>query len=98
MKTEPKDGKTTKKVKDVKYHWCPHHKLWQKHKPADCRLNPTNRNNNNNNANQRGNDRPNEARAEGNQANENANANNNNRRMTFAPASTIAVSHADDVF
>jgi hypothetical protein len=27
MKTKPKDGKTTKKVKDVEYHWCCHHKL-----------------------------------------------------------------------
>jgi hypothetical protein len=73
--------------------------LCQKHKPADCRLNPTNRSNNNNDNQQRGNERPNEARAEGNQANENANANNNNsRRATFAPASNIAESHADNDF
>jgi hypothetical protein len=100
MKTEPKDGKTTKKVKNVEYHWCPHHKLWQKHKPADCRLNPTNRNNDRTNNNQqRQNQSSNERRDEINQANENSNANNNNnRRVTFAPASTIAAAHADDDF
>jgi hypothetical protein len=42
MKTEPKDGKTTKKDKEVEYHWCTYHKLWQKHKAADCRMNPAN--------------------------------------------------------
>jgi hypothetical protein len=29
MKTEPRDGQTTKTVKNIEYHWCTHHKLWQ---------------------------------------------------------------------
>jgi hypothetical protein len=99
--------KRPRRSKTFEYHWCTHHKLWQKHKhklwqkhkPADCRLNPTNRNNNNNNANQkRGNKRPNKESAEANEANDNADNSNNNRRVTFAPSSNIAVSHADDDF
>lgn len=27
----------TKTVKDKIFHWCPHHKLWTKHKPDECK-------------------------------------------------------------
>jgi hypothetical protein len=93
MKTEPKDGKTTKKVKDVEYHWCCHHKLWQKHKSEDCRLNPTNKNNG--------------SATTSNNFRQNPTVRNEERtpltvhpgttrRVTFTPASTIAAAHADD--
>ena len=44
MKKGPKDSKeTTKNVKGVEYTWCKFHKMWVKHGPATCRLNPTNK-------------------------------------------------------
>jgi len=30
----------TKTVKDKISHWCPHHKLWTKHKPEECMKRP----------------------------------------------------------
>jgi hypothetical protein len=98
MKTEPTDNKTTKKVRGVEYHWCTHHKLWQKHKSADCRLNPTNRRNSSNNTtNNNRNDR-NQPKSDKKDSDNGETANDKgeketNKRVTFAPASTIASVH-----
>jgi hypothetical protein len=84
MKAEPRDGKTTKKVKDVEYHWCTYHKLWQKHKPEDCRLNPAKKD-----------EKKNEEKKD--EKKEENNEGNNNRRVRFAPASNVsAVNNHDD--
>jgi hypothetical protein len=37
MKLAPTDGKGTMTKNDKQYFWCPTHKLWQRHKPEDCR-------------------------------------------------------------
>jgi hypothetical protein len=93
MKTEPRDGRTSKKVNDVEYHWCSHHKLWQKHKSEDCRLNPANKNNTSNGTNntfrQRSTVRSEERAPLTVQP-------GTTRRVTFTPTSTIAAVHADD--
>jgi hypothetical protein len=97
MKREPTDNKTTKKVKGVEYHWCTHHKLWQKHKPADCRLNPANRHNTNSKNNR--NDR-NQPRTDGKDSNKGEAKTDNGekgteKKVTFAPVSSIAAVHTD---
>ena len=38
MKQAPTDGKGSIKHDGDTYHWCPNHKLFQKHLPRDCRL------------------------------------------------------------
>ena len=39
---EPKENEPkTKTVKGKTYYWCPYHKLWTEHKPADCRKKPS---------------------------------------------------------
>ena len=44
MKKAPHDAKqTTKKHDGVEYTWCKYHKMWVKHGPATCRLNPANK-------------------------------------------------------
>jgi hypothetical protein len=72
----------------VEYHWCTYHKLWQKHKAVDCRMNPANKSDG-----KKAEDKKDE-RAEGN----NEGGNNNRPRVTFAPTSNIAVVHSEDDF
>ena len=38
MKKAPTNGKGTMTHDGDTYYWCPTHKLWQKHKPNECRL------------------------------------------------------------
>jgi hypothetical protein len=38
MLKPPTDGKNKKTVNGKEYHWCPKHKAWGRHLPADCRL------------------------------------------------------------
>jgi hypothetical protein len=93
MKIKPKDGKTTKKVKDVKYHWCCHHKLWKKHKLEDCPLNPTNKNNGIGNFSSTFRQQPAVRNKERTPLTVYPGT---TRRVTFTPASTIAEVHAED--
>jgi hypothetical protein len=44
MKRAPHDAKQATKTHDgVEYTWCKYHKMWVKHGPATCRLNPANK-------------------------------------------------------
>jgi hypothetical protein len=92
MKAEPKDGKTTKKVKNVEYHWCTYHKLWQKHKAVDCHMNPANKGD----GNQRGTRRTEYKKDERTEANNNSNS--SSRRVTCAPTSNISVVNSNNDF
>jgi hypothetical protein len=38
MKKNPQDGPKTMKKEGDTFHWCAHHKLWQKHKTDECRM------------------------------------------------------------
>jgi hypothetical protein len=43
MKKAPADGTTKKTVDGVEYLWCVYHKLWGKHTPDMCQVNPKNK-------------------------------------------------------
>jgi hypothetical protein len=43
MKNPPMDMSERKIEGNYEYRWCHHHKLWQRHDPEECRLNPSNR-------------------------------------------------------
>ena len=45
-KVAPKDGESKEKeVGGKKFHWCHHHMAWGIHKPADCRIGQSNKEN-----------------------------------------------------
>jgi hypothetical protein len=44
MKRPPIDSRERKLEGGYEYLWCPYHKLWQRHRPSECRLIPANKN------------------------------------------------------
>jgi hypothetical protein len=82
-----------KKVNDVEYHWCCHHKLWQRHKLEVCQLNPTNKNNGNSNLSSTFRQQPAGRNEEQTPLTIHPGT---TRRVTFIPASTIAAVHTED--
>jgi hypothetical protein len=44
MKEPPTDPKEKRIEGNNEYMWCPYHKVWQSHRPSECRINPANRN------------------------------------------------------